>query len=302
MLSVFGSINVDQVIRVHQTVRPGQTIKGTLEAVTFGGKGANQAVAAARIAGDSLPVVMIGAVGRDAYAEDVLRNFAANGVETSGISQYEGATGTAIISLDDEGENAITLIGGTNDLVRADALTDGVLANADILLCQGEIAFEETAAAIARFREANKFGQVMLNLAPVPQVPGEQLEAVLAQIHMLIVNEHEAKELQAILGLSEEFSTLSQRFGFTLILTLGADGAKCFLPSGETIDATSPKIHVVDTTGAGDTFVGTLAALLTQKIDLKTALQKACQAGSIACTRLGAQTGMPTLAELDATN
>ncbi|WP_424983882.1 ribokinase [Maritalea sp. S77] len=302
MLSVFGSINVDQVIRVHQTARPGQTIKGELEAVTFGGKGANQAVAAARVAGASLPILMIGAVGNDEYAEDVLRNFADNSVDASGVSQHEGTSGVAMISLDSEGENAITLIGGANDLVRADALADGVLTNSDIFLCQGEIAFEETAAAIERFRDANKAGQVMLNLAPVPQIQSEQLEAVLEQIQFLVVNEHEAKELQDIMDLNEEVGTLAQRFDLTLILTLGPDGAKCFLPNGEMIGAASPKINVVDTTGAGDTFVGALAALLAQKTDLKVALHKACKAGGVACTRLGAQTGMPTLVELETIN
>ncbi|MCZ4348138.1 ribokinase [Devosia neptuniae] len=300
MLTVFGSINIDQVIRVAQIARPGETVSGRLEAVTFGGKGANQAVAAARLLAGSHRVAMAGALGHDGHADRLLQNFAANSVVTDLIVRVPGPSGTAIITVDDVGENAITLIGGANDAVMGTQLGTAEIAQTEILLCQGEVSFAETAAAIASYRAGHQSGRIVLNLAPVPAAEAAMLQQALSATDFLIVNELELADLGAALGGKTEPEAIAARFALTLVVTLGSQGAVAVTPDGVRHVAGSPRVAVVDTTGAGDTFVGVLAALLAEGSGVPDALAQACVAGALSCTRLGAQGGMPSRAELAA--
>lgn len=300
MLTVFGSINIDQVIRVAQIARPGETVAGKLEAVTFGGKGANQAVAASRLLAGSHWVAMAGALGDDGPADRLLQNFAANGVHTDLIARVPGPSGTAIITVDDVGENSITLIGGANAAVTGAQLSKSDIGQTDTLLCQGEVSFAETAAAITRYRGGHMGGRVMLNLAPVPTTNVELLRQALAATDLLIVNEHELRALGAALEGGSGADAIAARFDLTLVVTLGSKGAFAVTREGARHTAASPNVEVVDPTGAGDTFVGVLAALLTEGVALEDALEQACVAGALSCTQLGAQGGMPNRAELAA--
>ena len=150
MLTIFGSINVDQVIRVVSIPAPGETVLGERVMDAHGGKGANQAVAAARAGAGDVPVTMVGAVGDDAYGDAALENFATNRIISELAKSANGATGTALISLSDDGENAITVIAGANAHLSHTHLSAETAARTSVLLCQGEVTFEEGTVRINR--------------------------------------------------------------------------------------------------------------------------------------------------------
>lgn len=290
-LTVFGSINLDSVIGLVAIPRPGETVSGTLRMTGSGGKGANQAIAAARILEGHLPVNMVGAVGNDPAGNAALESLRRNGVATSGIRVVAGDTGSAIVMLDAGGQNAITVIAGANDTVGAEQLEIGSPGGNGILLCQGELRFEQTIAACERFKAASPGGTTIVNLAPVPAADVNQIERLLDVADVVLVNETEASTVQQVL--KESLVRAAARHGTTVITTLGAQGARAELPHGEVLAAKSPEARVVDTTGAGDTFAGALAAMLALGADLQAAMEMACKCGSLSCEALGAQAGMP---------
>lgn len=262
---VLGSLNLDLVTRVRQQPRPGETVRGEGLRRMAGGKGANQAAAAAAAGAQ---VRMIGAVGEDDAGSAYVARLEARGVDTSGIAVLPGeVTGTALIVVDERGENAIVVVAGANGRVGADAL-DPVdrLDEGDVLLVQLEVPLPTVAEACRR--AAARGARVVLNLAPVADLP----EDVIAVADPLVVNEHEA----ASLGEARPAS-LATTHG-----AAGADWDDLHVPA-------APVAEVVDSTGAGDAFCGALAAALADGADRRTALEVAVAAGAEACAYEGAQ-------------
>jgi len=296
MITVFGSINTDLVTRVAAIPKPGETVHGTDYALIPGGKGANQALAARRA---GAKVRMVGAVGDDEMGRVALRELQAEGVDLAAVMQRKGTTGVAIIAVDKSGENVIILSPGANASVNSGQLDALPFKSGDTLLLQMEVPLAETRAAAAKARKAG--ARVILSLAPFVPVA----ESDLAAVDLLIVNEHEAAALISHFGLADASNAdavviaLAARLGKTVIATLGPDGAVA--SSGKTA-ITVPAIPVtpVDTTGAGDTFCGVLAALLDERADLEAAMRYAAAAGSLACLREGAQPSFPTRTEIEA--
>lgn len=301
MILVFGSVNVDLVSRVERIARPGETVLSPGYERHFGGKGANQAVAAARmLAPGAGPVVFCSALGTDAFGQECLENLTAEGIDTTPCQIGEGATGCAFISVDRSGENAITVASGANDRIRADRLDASVLDRATIVVLQMEVPWQENAAVARRMRVAG--GRTILNFAPARlDVPADALDRFVADVDVLVLNEHEAETLASGLAIEtrDAASALCERFGIVVVVTLGARGAKLCEPGGEVWYAPAEAVEVVDTTGAGDTFVGAFAAALDEGCAAREAVERAGIAASLSCTRAGAQGGSPTRAEHD---
>jgi len=289
MITVFGSINIDLVSRTARLPRPGETVPGSEYQLIPGGKGANQALAARRA---GATVRMIGAVGDDDMAATALAELEAGGVDLSGVQRRGKTTGMAVITVDDHAENTIVLSPGANAKLKATDLEPGSIGAGDTLLLQMETPFAETLAAARAAKAAG--ARVVLSIAPFLPIEREAF----ADIDMILVNETEAADLARHLGLlpgstgAETVTSLANELKRTVIATLGPDGAVA--ATGEdTISVPALQVVPVDTTGAGDTFCGVLAALLDEGADLATAMRHAAVAGSLACTKPGAQPSFP---------
>jgi len=288
MLLVFGSINIDLVFRVAALPGPGETVLGPSYATMPGGKGANQAVAAARA---GAAVRMVGRVGRDGFAELALTALRDAGVDTGGIVASDAPTGCASIAVDDKGENQIIVASGANAHVTADQVDDALLGPGTTLVLQMELAERETAALIARARRRG--ARIVLNLAPALPLAQEVLRAV----DVLVVNAGEGAGLASRLGVASADHKalavpLSRALGTTVVMTLGKDGAIAAARGGAWRVGALP-VSPVDTTGAGDAFVGVLAAALDGGSPLDAALHRASVAAGLACLELGAQSSLP---------
>jgi ribokinase len=295
VIFVFGSINIDLVTKVARIPGPGETVLGGGYATIPGGKGANQALAARR-AGSK--VALVGAVGKDAFAVQALALLRAEGVDLSAIRECDAPTGAAFIAVDAQGENAIVVAAGANMQARAAQLESLDIAPGDILLLQREtpMAEAEAAAVYAKSRSA----RVMLNLAPA----GPASPTLLHALDFVCVNEHEAAALGAMLGVADVdpkaiVEKVHTKLNVATIVTLGAAGAAGF-DAGLRVAASAPSLSVVDTTGAGDTFVGAFAAALDQGASFEAAMRNGVAAGSLACTKAGAQPSMPSKVEIAA--
>ena len=294
MIVVFGSINIDLVTRAARIPGPGETVLGGDYVAIPGGKGANQALAARRA---GAKVAMVGAYGVDGFAENALELLRRDGVDLSASHRVEKPTGAAFIVVDDRGENAIVVASGANADARAAQLEAIALAKGDLVLLQREtpIAEVEAAAVSARRRGA----KVMLNAAPAGPLSRELIGA----IDYLCVNEHEVEIVGASLGISAPSpeaiaAEIERRHEVATIVTLGAAGAVGFY-RGERHAAPAPQVAVVDTTGAGDTFVGAFAAALERALSFADAMRRGLAAGSLACAKPGAQTSMPYAPEIE---
>jgi ribokinase len=268
-LTVVGSVNLDLVARCERLPRPGETVTGATFERVPGGKGANQAVAAARLGAD---VTMIGAVGHDPYAEEALAGLEEAGV-TLDVSVFDTPTGVALILVDSRGENQIVVAPGANAALGPD---DVELPELDAVLCQLEIPGVTVAAAA---RAATGF--FCLNAAPARPVPVE----VLGRADLVVVNRYERDALP-------DASRLTA-------LTLGAEGAVLLENGEEVVRARPPKVDAVDGTAAGDAFTACLVVSLLEGRDREEALRRACAAGAIAASRPGAQPSLPTAEEVD---
>jgi ribokinase len=296
MIIIFGSINMDLVARVQRIARPGETVLSRRADSFFGGKGANQAVAAARAG--RVPVAMVAAVGDDPFGKACLDNLKENGVDIAAIRVIEEPTGCAFITVDETGENAITVASGANMAVRAADLPDSLLAQASVLVLQMEVPIPENLAVAARARQAGV--KVIWNFAPVPLVSDRAAMAeLLSATDVLVVNEHEALSIAEIIGEAagddylQAGAALARSFGPACIVTAGSRGAFAIGPDGTQTHAAARPITPVDTTGAGDTFVGVLATGLADGMEIGAAMARACGAASLACLTPGAQAGMP---------
>ncbi|MBS7545013.1 ribokinase [Ancylobacter oerskovii] len=300
MIVIFGSINMDLVATVPAIARPGETVLSPGYRTLFGGKGANQAVAAARVHDGT--VAMVGRIGRDGFGEACRANLAANGVTTEPVAIGEAVTGCAFIAVDARGENAITVASGANGEVAAADLPEALLGPATLAVMQMEVPLAASLDAARRVKAAG--GRVIWNVAPFPPALAEaELAAVLAATDILVANELEACAAGALLGAPaddwEAAARLVAQKGQTIcVVTAGAAGAVAYAPDGSRLHAPALKVTPVDTTGAGDTFVGLLAAEMAAHGHLADALRLACLGASLACLAEGAQTAMPTRAAL----
>lgn len=305
MITVFGSINMDLVARVETIAQPGETVLSRRADHFFGGKGANQAVAAARMSGGGqIKVAMVGAIGDDAFGKACLDNLVRNGVDVDAIRFVDEPTGCAFITVDAQGENAITVASGANMAVRAAEMPESLLAETSVLVLQMEVPLAENIAAARRAKESE--AHVIWNVAPVPSSAEKAMADMLALTDLLVVNEHEALAIAAMNGMDadgfylEAASQLAQTYGLTCIVTAGAQGAFAVCADGSRIHAAARPVTPVDTTGAGDTFVGVLAYCVAEGRELREAMQRACVAASLSCLTAGAQDGMPSRGRLDA--
>ncbi|MBP0614163.1 ribokinase [Jiella sp. KSK16Y-1] len=302
MVFVFGSVNIDLVCRVAAIARPGETVLSTRYEQLFGGKGANQAVAAARAS--SVPVVFAGAVGKDELGRAAREQLMAEGIETDNLADGSERTGCAFISIDAHGENAITVASGANLEARAEAIDAALFRPAAVLVLQMEIPLAEIVAAAERMRAAG--GRVVVNLAPVPEdLSQRDLARILAASDILVVNEGELAAAAKLAGIGaqtipETAVALAQHYNVVVIATLGADGVLIAEGMGEPQRLSALPVEVVDTTGAGDTFVGVFASALAGGMATAQAARRGAAAASLACRKMGAQTAMPTAAEIDA--
>ncbi len=301
MIVVFGSLNVDLVCRVEAIPKPGETVLAPRYERLPGGKGANQAVAAARAGADT---VFVGAIGRDAFGEEEADTLARERIDVSALARVAEATGCAFITVAADGENAITVASGANRLADASHLASVWSRSPSSLVLQMELPFEETLRAA---REARERGvRTILNLAPVPAgVDSASLRALFAASDVLVVNEHELAEAAAILGVSADGAdaladSLAKEAGIAVLATLGGDEALIAEGDGRTERFRAPRIEPVDTTGAGDTLCGVLAAGLDRDLSLADSTQRAVAAASLACLSFGARSAMPTAEAIDA--
>jgi ribokinase len=264
-ITVVGSANIDHVARCERLPRPGETITdATFERVP-GGKGANQAVAAARLGAQ---VRFVGRVGRDDFA---LGSLIEAGVDISGVVRDDGETGVALILVDGEGENVIVVAPEANRRLRRE---DVDLGDADAVICQLEIPFEAVQAARAQARF------FCLNAAPARDVGSLEPAP-----DLVVVNRYEYERIEP--------------GGSLIALTLGAEGAVLLEDGREIARAEPPPVHAVDGTAAGDAFVAALVVSLLEGRERGAALERACAAGALAASRPGAQPSLPTAAEVD---
>lgn len=286
-IAVIGSCNVDLIVEADRRPGAGETVMGRRLVISPGGKGANQAVAAARVGAD---VWMVGCVGDDANGRLMRETLEREGVHTDFVRTVPGVTtGTAHITLA-EGDNSIIVVKGANDCVDeacVDAAWD-TLRTCDMILLQHEIPLETNGYVIRRAAEAGV--PVLLNPAPFEDVPGELLE----KVAYVTPNEHEAALMFP--GLSRE--EILSRPACTVLMTVGADGV---LFGGEDGPETVPgfSVLVVDTTGAGDTFNGAFAATVGDGKALRDAVRFANAAAALSIGKIGAQGGMPRREEVE---
>ncbi len=287
---VVGSVNADLTVRTPRIPAPGETVLGGDAVTSPGGKGANQAVAAARA---GAAVALTGAVGQDAFRDVALRGLHAAGVNLNGLHTLDAPTGLALITVSAQGENAITVASGANAHVTA-AHLPGDLSGVTHLLLQQELPPEVTLDAARQARAAG--AEVLLNAAPTRPLPAELLSCV---TH-LIVNEHELAALRPEGGtLERQAASVQARGPQAVTVTLGAQGSLTVTAQG-THRLTAHPVQATDTTGAGDTFCGVLAARLAAGDPLTAALRAAGIAAALSCTRPGAQDAMPDWAEVQA--
>lgn len=285
---VAGSANLDFVVRASHVPAPGETVLGRDFATFPGGKGANQAVACARAG--AAPTRMLLGLGDDAFAAVIESSLRASGVQLDIIRCPDRATGTAFICLSDDAENAITVAPGANDALRAEHLPD--LAGIGYLLLQLETPLD-TVEAYARAAHAAGV-MVVLNAAPARTLP----TSLLALVDVLIVNEGELTTLAGERG-GGILACLDRIDVPCVIVTIGARGC-CARTAAGIVLQSAFAVDAVDTTAAGDTFCGTLMAALGRGGSLASALREASAASALACTRLGAQSSIPTRAEVGA--
>lgn len=297
MIVVFGSLNVDIVMRVERLPRPGETVIGGHCFQVQGGKGANQACAAARAAGGGPddpgtgPVAMVGQVGADDWGRFALAMLAEEGVDLSGVGRASEPTGCATICVDSVGENAIAVASGANRAARAAQVPDGWLGPDTWVVLQMEVPAAENWALTARARAAG--ARVLLNVAPAAPVPPEAL----AQVDVLVVNAVEARMLAELTGVADESPDaiargLAAAHDLLCVATLGAEGAVAAGSLGAETGVWrigALPVAPVDTTGAGDAFVGCLAVALSGGAEVAEALRFAAAGAGLACLTPGAQ-------------
>jgi len=295
MILVFGSLNIDLVVRVKSLPAPGETVLGPSYDVVAGGKGANQALAAARA---GAAVAMVGAVGKDAFGEIALAELAVAGVDLAGVARKGPRTGAAFITVDRKGENEIVVASGANLKARQSQVADAALRPETLVVLQMEVLVRENWALARRARARG--ARVLLNAAPAQSLSAEAL----ASLDWLVANGIEIAAIAGAAGHGDEDpraagAALAAATGIAVVVTLGSQGAVAYA-GGEAWEIGALPVTPVDSTAAGDAFVGTLAAALDAGAALPGALRRASVAGALACLVVGAQPSLPTRAAVDA--
>ncbi|MGW1588955.1 ribokinase [Streptomyces sp. NPDC002386] len=290
-IAVLGSTNMDLVTYVARAPQRGETVTGRDFRTVPGGKGANQAIAAARA---GATVSMIGAVGNDAFGVRLRDTLEHSGADTDFLRTVEGPSGTAHIVVDDEGGNSIVVIPGANGTVdHLVAGDEGVIASADALLLQLEIPL---AAVVAGAEAARRHGvRTVLTPSPAQPLPPDLLEAT----DLLVANEYEAVTLTGRTDPHAAAAALMELIP-EVVVTLGATGCLYLARGAEPLVVPAPQVKAVDSTGAGDTFVGTLAVALAEEKPVREALSWAAAAAALSVQREGASASMPYRPEIEA--
>lgn len=284
---------MDLVTRASRLPRAGETLIGQSFSTVPGGKGANQAVASARLGAE---VAMIGCVGSDAYGVQLRDALLVEGIDCQAVSCVDGSSGVALIVVDDSSQNAIVIVAGSNGELTPASLqaADAVLQAADVIVCQLEVPLETVGYALKRGRELGK--TVILNPAPASgPLPAQWY----ASIDYLIPNESEATALSGVTVDSLDSAKLAaaqliKAGAAKVIITLGAQGA-LFSDGNRVEHLAAPNVKAVDTTAAGDTFVGGFAAALAHGKSEAEAIRFGQVAAALSVTRAGAQPSIPTL-------
>ena len=298
-VAVVGSLNMDLVARAPRLPHPGETLAGRTFAQVAGGKGGNQAVAAARLGAQ---VSMLGCVGADANGAQLRAGLEAEGIDCAALETGDEATGVALIVVDDGSQNAIVIVAGSNGEVTPATIArhEAVLAAADVVICQLENPPDAVRAALAAARRLGK--TVILNPAPATgPLPADWLPL----IDYLIPNELEAATLTGLPVASAEEAAkagaaLRAAGVRNVLVTLGPRGVHATLDGAGATLYDAPHVQAVDTTAAGDTFIGGFAAQLAGGASVDAAIRFAQRAAALSVTRAGAQPSIPTRAEVDA--
>ena len=290
VIAVVGSAMMDLTAYADVLPEPGQTLAGQLFTTGFGGKGANQAVMAAHCGAQ---VHFIGKLGRDVFGSAIADNFVKVGINSQCVDQSETPTGIAHICVDGNGENRIIIIPGANHEIAISRAVEAInsIKDLSVVVAQCEIKQEVT---LASFKAAKARGCItILNPAPFQPLSDELLELT----DWLIPNESEFRELHGNLPTSDEILK-SFRSGKSSIVTLGSQGAVYISPDGQLTYVGAPKVTAVDTTGAGDAFVGTFAYSLASGKDPVAAMTLGVKVASLSVMRKGAQSSYPDQAEI----
>ena len=295
---VVGSINQDFVLSVQRRPAPGETVTDARLATHNGGKGANQAAAAALLGAS---VTFLGRVGDDGFGEPLVRSLADKGVDTSLVREVTGsATGTAFITVTPDGENEIMVAPGANRRLSVEDLDNAseAIGEAEVLVAQMEIPPEVVVHAVEVAAERGT--RALVNLAPPFEIP----QTLLEKVDPLVLNEHEAafllgESVEGVDGAVDAVPELMSLGPRSVVVTVGKDGA-VFSDGESARHLAAPEVEVVDTTGAGDAFVGALAARLASDAPLEDAVTYAVRAGAAAVTKAGAQGALPTPSMVEA--
>jgi ribokinase len=291
---VIGSLNADLVVKSPRFPQPGETISGDDLQIIPGGKGANQAVAAAR---QGVQTTMVGRVGSDSFGPFLVDNLKSNNVDTSYVLKTDSATGTAIIVVDANGQNSIVLSPGANGMVTPADVDSASFSNSSLLLLQLEIPTPTVLRAAQRAREHGM--QVILNPAPAKSFPAE----LLSNVDILIPNESELALLTGMpvtdVSSAEVAAKEILKQGVkTVIVTLGSKGA-LLVTATQVKHVDTYKVNVVDTTAAGDAFIGGFASAMLDGKSLEDSVRYGCACGALATTKFGAQPSLPTKEEVE---
>lgn len=298
-VTVVGSLNMDLVARAPRMPHPGETLAGRTFAQVAGGKGGNQAVAAARLGAQ---VSMLGCVGADGNGAQLRSGLEAEGIDCTAVETGQEATGVALIVVDDASQNAIVIVAGSNGELTPETVGrhEAVLVSADVVICQLETPPDTVRAALAAARRLGK--TVILNPAPATgPLPADWLPL----IDYLIPNELEAATLTGLPVDSPDdaaraAAALQAAGARNVLVTLGERGVYAALDGAQARLYDAPKVKAVDTTAAGDTFIGGFAAQLALGEGVDAAIRFAQRAAALSVTRAGAQPSIPTLAEVNA--
>lgn len=287
---VIGSVNVDTTYNLENFPKPGETISSISKSRSVGGKGANQAIACKKLGGD---VKFLACVGNDMDADFIFKNMKEYGVDTTNIIKKDVDTGTALINVDKTGQNEIVLDHGANYAITIQDIDDNIelLDECDILILQMEIPQEVNEYAIKKAKEKGVY--VILNPAPSEF----EVEDILDKVDLFVPNENEILRYSTKENLKEAANELLGKNVGSVIITLGENGSEYFSKT-EHIIQDAIKAKVVDTTSAGDCYIGAMAVMLDQQKSIKEAMDFATKASSKTVTRKGSGESIPTIDEI----